>query len=222
MSNTETELKYLLSREDFHALYHHLYADKPGSKNDISLIRQVNYYFASPDSPLTRSPINIRVRFLGEQSELTCKIPIANQTTDVLQNSYEYNRQISRKEALHYIENGLSANAQTGSFPELRKDHSLQPSDLICYGHLRTARFHFPIKGGFPPILLDVNAYLNTFDYELEWELDSIQNQSESNQLQQADILLRELFQKLHISPLGSLKPKRVRFLKRLFRPTVR
>ena len=212
MSNTETELKYLLSRKDFHCLYHHLQPN-----NNISLIRQVNYYFASPDSPLTRSPINIRIRFLGEKSELTCKIPIVNQTTDVLQNSYEYNRQFSRKEALHTIKDGLSAKAQTEFFPEMLRNHSLQPTDLICYGHLRTARFHFPVKDGFSPVLLDVNAYLGTFDYELEWELDLLQNKLQPKQLQQADTFLKELFQKLNISPAGGLKPKRVRFLERLF-----
>ncbi|NLB41211.1 MAG: CYTH domain-containing protein [Clostridiales bacterium] len=203
MSNIETELKYLLSKEHFRSLYHYIMqqTSKP------SLTRQVNYYFASPDSPLEISPINIRVRLKGEKSEITCKIPISDTTTDTIQNSYEYNKNISLKEAFHYIENGLSLNAMSEIFTEMLKTHNLQPMVLNCYGHLRTARFSFAIKDDLPPLLLDVNAYLGTFDYELEWELE---------QVQEADYILKSMFQKLNISPIGELKPKRRRFFEKL------
>ena len=203
MSNIETELKYLLSKEYFQSLYHYIMqqTSKP------SLRRQVNYYFASPDSPLEISPINIRVRLKGEKSEITCKIPISDTTTNTIQSSYEYNKNISLKEAFHYIENGLSASAMSEIFADMLKKHNLQPMDLICYGHLRTARFSFAIKDDLPPLLLDVNAYLGTFDYELEWELE---------QVQEADYILKSMFQKLNISPIGELKPKRRRFFEKL------
>ncbi len=203
MSNIETELKYLLSKENFRSLYHYIMqqTSKP------SLIRQVNHYFASPDSPLEISPINIRVRLKGEKSEITCKIPISGTTTDTIQNSYEYNKNICQKEAFHYIENGLSASAMSEIFADMLKKHNLQPMDLICYGYLRTARFSFSIKDDLPPLLLDVNAYLGIFDYELEWELE---------QVQEADSILKSMFQKLNISPIGELKPKRRRFFEKL------
>ncbi|NLC45115.1 MAG: CYTH domain-containing protein [Clostridiales bacterium] len=203
MSNIETELKYLLSKESFLSLYHYIMqqAIKP------SLTRQVNYYFATPDSPLEISPINIRIRLKGEKSEITYKIPISDITTDTIQSSYEYNKSISLKEAFHYIENGLSANAMSEIFSDMLKKHNFQPIDLICYGHLRTARFSFIINSDLPPLLLDVNAYLGIFDYELEWELE---------QVQEADSILKSMFQKLNISPIGELKAKRRRFFEQL------
>ncbi len=203
MSNIETELKYLLSKEHFRSLYHYIMqqTSKP------YLTRQVNYYFASPDSPLEISPINIRIRLKGEKSEITCKIPISDTTTDTIQSSYEYNKNISLKEAFHYIENGLSLNAMSEIFTEMLKTHNLQPMVLNCYGHLRTARFSFAIKDDLPPLLLDVNAYLGIFDYELEWELE---------QVQEADFILKSMFNKLSISPIGELKPKRRRFFEKL------
>lgn len=202
----ETELKYLLSKESFLTFYDYL---KQADRNPV-LTRQVNYYFASPDSPLVKHPINIRIRFIGQGSELTCKIPISNTTTDTIQNSYEYNRQITRKEAFHYISNGLSADELKKAFTEMLEDHNLQPLDLICYGHLRTARLSFKIEDNLPPLLLDINAYLGTFDYELEWELDQIET---------ADSILQGIFQKLGISPVGQLKPKRRRFFEKLLQP---
>ena len=207
MSSTETELKYLLSRKSFRSIYHCLCVNRKPSDKRSSLIRQVNYYFASPDSPLAWHPINIRIRFIGKKSELTCKIPILDKTTDTIQNSYEYNSRISRKEAFHFIENGLPAKTQAELFSDMLENHPLLPLDLVCYGHLRTARFSFPVEDDLPPLLLDINAYLGTFDYELEWELD---------QIQKADIILKGLFEKLNISPIGRLKPKRRRFLERL------
>jgi uncharacterized protein YjbK len=205
LSNIETELKYMLSKENFRYLYKFLTLQ--GSKP--SLTRQVNYYFASSESPLEISPINIRIRLKSKKSEITCKLPILGTTTDTIQNSYEYNRIINHREAFHFIENGLSANAMSEIFTDMLKNHNLKPIDLICYGHLRTARFLFIIKDNLPPLLLDVNAYLGIFDYELEWELE---------QVQEADTILQSMFQKLDISPIGKLKAKRRRFFEKLIK----
>lgn len=203
MSNIETELKYLVNKESFRSLYHYL---KQTYRNP-SLTRQVNFYFASPQSPLMKHPINIRIRFIGQESEITCKIPITDTTTDTIQNSYEYNKQISRIEAFHYINNGLPVDEIQKVFPEMLEHHSLQPLDLVCYGHLRTARFSFLIEDNLPPMLLDINRYLGVFDYELEWELEQIET---------AEAILQNIFQKLSIHPVGQLKPKRRRFFEKL------
>lgn len=203
MSNIETELKYLLSKQDFRSLYH--YIMKQSSKP--SLTRQANYYFASSESPLEISPINIRIRLKGEKSEITCKIPISDTTTDTVQNSYEYNENISSEEAFHYIKNGLSASTMSEIFADMVNKHKLQPMDLTCYGHLRTARFSFVVNENLPPLLLDVNAYLGIFDYELEWELE---------QVKEADTILQSMFKNLNISPIGELKAKRRRFFEKL------
>ena len=172
-----------------------------------SLTRQVNYYFASPDSPLEISPINIRVRLKGEKSEITCKIPISDTTTDTIQNSYEYNKNISLKEAFHYIENGLSLNAMSEIFTEMLKTHNLQPMVLNCYGHLRTARFSFAIKDDLPPMSRYVNASLGIFYKQMECETKQDLN---------AHFILKRIFNQLSVSPIGELEPKIRSFFEKL------
>ncbi|MBE3100888.1 MAG: CYTH domain-containing protein [Firmicutes bacterium] len=203
MSFIETEIKYLLSKESFKRLYNHL---KQYNKNP-SLIRQVNYYFDPVDLSMQQHRINIRIRLLKGMSELTCKIPKDDIIKDNIQNSYEYNVELSRSEALYYIENGLSSQALLKHFGNIFDHHDLITYDTICYGHLRTARIHFDIIDSLAPLLLDINAYLGTFDYELEWELAEVQV---------ANKILHDLFDTLAISPIGQMKPKRKRFFQQL------
>ena len=203
MSFIETEIKYLLSKENFRCLYNHL---KQYYKNP-SLIRQVNYYFDSADLYMQQHRINIRIRFIKGMSELTCKIPIDDSTQDNIQNSYEYNVTITREEALGYIKNGLSSLSLLEHFGDMFKHHDLVADDTICYGHLRTARIHFSIQDNLAPLLLDINTYLGIFDYELEWELTEVEAANE---------ILQGLFETLTISPIGQMEPKRKRFFKQL------
>jgi len=203
MSFIESEIKFLLKREDFVCFYKYLKEKYclPG------LIRQVNYYFAaskkSPDLHLGST----RIRFVNGSYELTCKIPIRESASDAALNSYEYNARISKEQALSYINDGLPVLAQKELLGDLNQIHDIPLKDLHCFGCLRTARFIFTAKKELPPLLLDSNSYLGKFDYELEWELNDIKT---------ANSLLQNWLNVLDIQPVGKAIPKVKRFFDRI------
>lgn len=204
MLQIETELKYLLSRTSFCSLYRYL--RQKGYQ--LNLTRQVNYYFSSPDHPSSLHLASTRIRYIQNACqgkwEITCKVSIDETTTDTIQNSYEYNVDISREKALDYINHGLAEQAQKELFGDLYQIHGIPMTDLFCIGHLRTSRFAFTVKDDLPALLLDVNFYLGVFDYEIEWELKEIKT---------ANTLLQSMFHQLEILPIGKMTPKVKRFL---------
>jgi len=203
MSNIETEIKYLLGRESFHALYQHL--KQKGIKPRLT--RQINYYFSSSLDPSGNYLSSTRIRYARGKWELTCKISIFEDITDTVQNCYEYNAVISRDKAMDYIKNGLSSEEQLKQFGSMYENHGMTPADMYCFGCLRTARFAFNVTEDMPPLLLDLSRYLGVWDYELEWELKQVEKASE---------LLRSMFNTLGITPSGSMMPKVKRFFDRL------
>jgi uncharacterized protein YjbK len=209
MPRIETELKYLLGRASFCSLYRYL----KEKEYESSITRQVNYYFSPRD--LSPSPrfVSTRIRHVQDAFqgswELTCKVSIDETTTDTVQNSYEYNANLSGKEALNYIGNGLPEHAQKQLLGDLRQAHGIPMRDLFCIGHLRTSRFAFNVKDDLPALLLDINLYLGIFDYEIEWEL---------KETELANALLQRVFNELDIKPVGRLQPKVKRFFDRLMK----
>lgn len=203
MSYIESELKFLLERKDFASLYRYLKENYASPQ----LVRQTNYYFAASRRAADLQLGSTRIRCVNGTYELTCKIPIAENSSGAMLNSYEYNAQISKEQAINYINNGLPAAAQKELLGDLNKIHGTPMRDLNCFGRLRTARFIFAIKKELPPLLLDSNAYLGTFDYELEWEL----RDSEAGHY-----LLHNWFKDLDIQPVGKIIPKVKRFFDRL------
>jgi uncharacterized protein YjbK len=199
MSLIETELKFILDRQSFRLLYGYL----KGKGYKPHLTRQVNYYFATSKNIPALHLASIRIRYVQGRYELTCKIPINKTTTDTIQNSYEYNINISREKALNYINQGLSVHTQRELFGDMFRTHGLPIAHLFCFGHLRTGRFAFTLKDDLPALLLDTNAYLGVFDYEIEWEL---------KQVETANTLLQNIFDELEIQPMGKMTPKVKRF----------
>ncbi|HHY81290.1 MAG TPA: CYTH domain-containing protein [Clostridiales bacterium] len=204
MQHVETELKYLLDKDSFYSLYQYL--KQKGIKPELT--RQVNYYFSSSLSRLKTYSSSTRIRYVQGRWELTCKVLINETISDAVQNCYEYNAVISREKAMDYINHGLSKEEQVKLFGSMFQTHNLPQADMLCFGHLRTARFSFNVKENLPPLLLDCNRYLDLCDYELEWEL---------KQVQIADELLQNMFNELGIKPVGSMKPKVKRFFDRLW-----
>ncbi|HHU48267.1 MAG: CYTH domain-containing protein [Caldicoprobacterales bacterium] len=203
MPQVETELKFLLEREAYYSLYRYL--KLKGYR--LHLTRQVNYYFAASRTSPALHLASTRIRYVRGRYELTCKIPINETTGDEAQNCYEYNADISCEKAFQYINQGLSVQAQRRLFGNMDQAHGIPMADLHCFGHLRTARFAFSIRKDLPALLLDSNAYLGTFDYELEWEL---------KQIETANKLLQSLFRELGIQPVHQKIPKVKRFFDRL------
>ena len=207
MPQIETELKYLLSRETFYSLYQYLKRKGYGS----NLTRQVNYYFSSPNHSPSLHLASTRIRFIQGTCqgkwELTCKVSIVEATTNTVQNSYEYNANISPEKALNYINRGLPLSAQKELLGDMNQIHGIPMMDMYCIGHLRTSRFSFDIRHDLPSILLDVNYYLGVFDYEIEWEL---------KETEIANTILQDIFRELEIQPSGKMMPKVKRFYDRL------
>ncbi len=201
--NIETEIKQLISKNSFKKLY--AYFIEKGSKPCVT--RQVNYYFDSPDLSRHYGSLNIRIRLINETAELTCKVPIRERTNKDVISSHEYNARLSPAEAHQYIEKGLSAADIENHFASIPEFQSYELYDTICYGRLRTTRIAFTIREGLPPLLMDINRYLGTVDYEIEWELE---------QTDDALLLLNSLFTNLGIQKAGKAEPKRMRFFRAL------
>ncbi|HPT79526.1 MAG TPA: CYTH domain-containing protein [Candidatus Atribacteria bacterium] len=201
--NIETEIKLLISKSSFKRLY--AYLVEKGSKPRVT--RQVNYYFDSPDPSRRYGLLNIRIRLANDTAELTCKIPIRELTDKDVISSHEYNARLSLAEAYLYIKNGLSAADIKDHFASIPEFGSYELYDTICYGRLRTTRIAFTIREELPPLLMDINKYLDTVDHEIEWELE---------QTDYALILLNSLFTDLGIQKAGKAEPKRIRFFRRL------
>lgn len=201
----EKELKYILDKKSFRTLYYYL----SNLKKPDFLIRQVNYYFDTEEYSLQSQGVSIRIRKFKDRAELTCKISAVDENiTRDFMHSYEYTRQLTLCDAKNYITKGIPINI----IIDLIKPHNINISQslnpLICHGHLRTARIGFTLEKDLEPVLLDINAYLGTFDYELEWETADIDK---------ARTILTSLFNRSRISlpSFSKVVTKRKRYFKR-------
>lgn len=205
MVNIEKELKYILDRQSFRRLYGFLCKQK---KPDF-IVRQVNYYFDTKTFSIQNKGISVRVRIWADNAELTCKIAaIDEKKAKDFMHSYEYTKQITIMDAKNLLKNGISINIISNLIKPHSIDISHDPSPLICHGRLRTARIGFTIENGLDPLLLDINAYLDTFDYELEWETADIDR---------ARTKLQDLFNcsEVNLPSHTKLKTKRKRYFER-------
>jgi len=205
MLNIETELKYLLDKEAFRSVYRCLKAKN--IKQNIT--RQANYYFDSEDLWLQEHKINIRIRKTAHGAELTCKIPETEAVEASLLRSSEYNWPLSIREADSYIDDGLPVDRLLNLEGNPFHNRRIACTRLKCFGRLKTTRISFQVFKGDEPLLLDISAYLGTFDYELEWETKDIDK---------GRGYVEKMFFETGITPQGPMKAKRRRFFERLSR----
>lgn len=199
----ETEIKCLLVQKDFRILYSYLNKNCPRE----SVTRQINYYFDFKDLSRSSKDLNIRMRLINEQAELTLKVPIGRAIKENVISSYEYNVNIDMQDALNYIKTGLSDSDIRKSFGDIPGVSDISLHDIICYGCLRTTRVAFIVKEDLPPLLMDISRYLGVSDYEIEWELTEVDR---------AQDILNNIFSNLGIKTHGGTRPKRHRFFNRL------
>lgn len=201
----EKEIKHILDKQSFRKLYSYL----AGRKKPDFVVRQVNYYFDTEAFTMQHQGTSIRIRILPDKAELTCKIAAVDERKagDFMQ-SYEYTKGITLLNAHNYIKNGIPINVIRDFLMHHGVEANPGLSPLVCQGHLRTARIAFTIEKGLDPLLMDINFYLGTFDYELEWE---------TTDLNRARQLLKDLFDQSKISfPISNkLKTKRKRYFER-------
>jgi uncharacterized protein YjbK len=156
--NIEIEFKNMLTKHE----YDHLIAFFKVSKNQI--FRQENHYFDTPNYELREKQTALRIRKKDTNYEMTLKQPAAVGLLETNQPMSEEDAQL----AIHY------GKLPSGLIQRLIEECEISFSTLEYFGTLITERVEFEYQKGL--LVLDHSIYLNTEDYELEYEVENYQN----------------------------------------------
>ncbi|WP_423409734.1 CYTH domain-containing protein [Heyndrickxia sp. MSNUG] len=151
--NIEIEFKNMLTNDEFLRLIKHFNIDLTKFK------KQVNHYFDTPSFSLKAKGSALRIREKGTQFEMTLKQPAE-------QGLLETNQFLNPGQAEYILKTGkiLEGEVQDAI------TNMIDDADTLEYfGSLTTDRAEFDYKGGL--LVLDHSYYLNTEDYELEYEV---------------------------------------------------
>lgn len=158
MSETiEIEFKNLLTKVEYKNLL------KAFKIKDEQIISQTNHYFDTPDFTLKELSSALRIREKNDYYEMTLKQPAALGLLETTQT-------LSNDEFLTAIKNGILPK---GIIHERLEQLNIAFIDLEYFGSLTTKRAEFPYKDGL--LVLDHSFYLNTEDYEVEYEVEDFQ-----------------------------------------------
>lgn len=149
----EIEFKQLLNRstyDDIKATY--FQAQQPFS--------QINFYIDTPDFQIQSQKMALRIRLKSDaQSELTLKVPAEVGLT-------EYNASID----LEPVESqAITSDLLSPDIKAVLQEYNVDVTQLHVLGSLKTYRYETQLKDGL--LVLDYSQYLNTEDYELEFEV---------------------------------------------------
>lgn len=147
----EIEFKTLLTREEYLRLCE-MFADKRGNL-------QVNYYFDTPRFTLKATEVGLRVR-KSDKYVITLK----KKKGYALQ---EINETISEETFNQFLSTGIVPVEEI----KVELDDIIKDQLLKNYMTLSTYRISFPYKKGI--IAIDKCKYVDTVDYELEYEATS-------------------------------------------------
>jgi uncharacterized protein YjbK len=174
--NIEIEFKNMLTEEEFHFLEQYFKIEPEHFK------KQINHYFDTNSFTLKDHGSALRIREKGSKFEMTLKQPAE---TGLL----ETNQMLTTGQAEEALSSGkLPEGEVKDAVVELIKD----TEPLQYFGSLTTVRAEVEFKEGL--LVLDHSYYLNTEDYELEYE---VLNESEGFQI--FSKLLEEL--KIRVRP---------------------
>lgn len=177
--------------------YEHFFEFFKVGKNLI--FTQENHYFDTPNFALKNKETALRIRKKGSNYEMTLKQPAA---VGLL----ETNQPISEAEAQMAIHSG---KLPLGIIQRLIEECEISFSTLEYFGSLITERVEFEYLKGL--LVLDHSIYLNTEDYELEYEAQNFQD-GEKN--------FYELLELLKI-PVRKTENKIRRFYNRKYEQTI-
>ncbi len=147
----EIEYKILLTKKIYEQI------KKDYQKDLIKSYKQTNYYLSHPI--LLKKQYMLRIREKNDQFELTLKRPKNNHQLET--------NMILDKETKEKILNQQEVHNEI--FEILKKENILQ-TDLKNLFSLTTYRYDYKLKYGI--LSLDYNKYLDTIDYELEYEVN--------------------------------------------------
>ncbi|MGE8079503.1 CYTH domain-containing protein [Peribacillus loiseleuriae] len=148
----EIEFKNLLTKEEFQRL------KQSFSVKESDFIYQENHYFDTPQFSLKENESALRIRHKKGHYELTLKQPAK-------EGLLETNQPLSKEEADSLLQGN---RIPEGYITTLIGEMGIH-SDIQFFGTLGTNRAEFAYKGGL--LVLDHSLYLNTEDFEVEYEV---------------------------------------------------
>lgn len=149
----EIEFKQLLDKKTYQMIKDSYFSqDQP--------FTQTNYYIDTPDFQLMTHKMALRIRVRADKShEFTLKVPAEVGLT-------EYNHETSYTPIQDAT---IPSDIIPNEIKEVINQHGINYSQLIILGSLTTHRLETNTTSGL--LVLDHSEYLNTEDYELEFEV---------------------------------------------------
>jgi uncharacterized protein YjbK len=158
MSETiEIEFKNMLTKSEYDFLL------STFKITQSQIFSQENHYFDTPGFALKDKKSALRIRVKKELYEMTLKQPHKEGLLETTQN-------INEEEFSLAITNGILPK---GIIYERLTSMSISFSDVLYFGSLITKRAELPYKNGL--LVFDHSLYLNTEDFEIEYEVDNYQ-----------------------------------------------
>ena len=151
----EIEFKNLLSIEEFNRMITYF------QLSDDHFFRQINHYFDTKDFSLKNLGCALRIREKKEHFEMTLKQPHPDgllETTQIL----------TEKEANDLLNGELIIE---GVVNTQIKSLGIDGTNIVYFGSLTTDRAELSYQNGL--LVLDCSSYLNTKDYEVEYEVSN-------------------------------------------------
>ncbi|QFT88396.1 CYTH domain protein [Bacillus sp. THAF10] len=158
----EIEFKNLLTFDEFTSLCSAFKVEPE------HFFEQVNYYFDTQDFSLKSKGCALRVRILGESHTLTLKQPAKD-------GKLETHQAISEDDFHHMQNHGGIVDGAI--FTIVKEELMIDPSSFTFFGSLKTNRVEVPYQDGL--LVLDESHYLDTSDFELEYEVKSYEKGKE-------------------------------------------
>lgn len=130
---------------------------------DKDFFKQINHYFDTPLFTLKNNKQALRIREKNKLYEMTLKQPASI-------GLLETNELISKQQCEHMLTTGEIPDGKIKSLVQSQ----LNEQEMVAYfGSLTTIRAETDYMNGL--IVLDNSSYLNTEDYELEYEVSNIE-----------------------------------------------
>ena len=151
----EIEFKNLLSIEEFNRMISYF------QLSDDHFFRQINHYFDTEDFALKNLGCALRIREKKEHFEMTLKQPHPDGLLETTQT-------LTAKEANALLNGGLFME---GVVEAQIESLGIDVTNLAYFGSLTTDRTELSYQNGL--LVLDFSSYLNTKDYEVEYEVSN-------------------------------------------------
>jgi uncharacterized protein YjbK len=151
----EIEFKNLLSIEEFNRMISYF------QLSDDHFFRQINHYFDTEDFALKNLGCALRIREKKEHFEMTLKQPHPDGLLETTQT-------LTAKEANALLNGGLF---MVGIVEAQIESLGIDVTNLVYFGSLTTDRAELSYQNGL--LVLDFSSYLNTKDYEVEYEVSN-------------------------------------------------